>query len=139
MAADLAIRGDSICIVARHPLAARFLKSVISELTQPVIISDEEMLLAEKQTGLLAFTRLYLIDYNTLATPFAVLVQSVKQVCPKSRFLCAGNQLSSESLCELLLAGGHGYVSFEDLDHSLIPAIEAVIRGRLWIAVEILE
>jgi len=129
----------SVCVVAHHPLAARFLQGIISPSTQAVIVRDEATLLAEKQAGGLVSVRLYLIDAETLVTPLSALVQSIRQVHPDSRILCTGNRLSTEAPCDLLLAGEHGYVSFDDVDQSLTAAIEAVMRGRLWIEAQVLE
>lgn len=81
----------------------------------------------------------FLIDAESLPIRLSTLVHSVRYSLPKSKILVIASDLSISEVCELVAAGIQGIVSHKEVTKHLIPAIQSIMAGRLWLRREMLE
>lgn len=66
-------------------------------------------------------------------------MSAVKELYPQVRILILTMHKSEQHLCSSIYAGANGYLLKEDSDTDLIPAIESVLRGELYISPALTE
>jgi DNA-binding NarL/FixJ family response regulator len=128
----------SVCIIERHPLAARYLRGLLSKRKFSLVIPDNVSILPIRINELKR-SSIYLIDQESLPVPLVAYVRSITRAHGGVKILATGRTLPVDKLCQLLLLGIHGYVSYEEIEEKVILAIETVSRDRLWVAPDVLE
>jgi DNA-binding NarL/FixJ family response regulator len=56
----------------------------------------------------------------------------IRTMSPKSKIIIASLESSAEFVQEAFRSGAAGYVIKTELANQLLPAIEAILRGRCW-------
>ena len=62
-----------------------------------------------------------------------------RSMLSKAKLIILSHPLSKIQLCKLISIGIHGFICYEQVDLHLQSAIQAVLKGHLWYAPEVLE
>ena len=126
----------SLWIVEEHPLAARYLLTVLNKKVVR-LFPGRESLRAVREQG--KQPPIFLLDAASERVPLEVHVRTLKANFPGATILALGRPGTEEDLCRLLLMGLQGFCSYEDVERNLIAAIRCVSEGHLWFPANVLE
>ncbi len=127
----------AVCLVADHPLAARYLKRLLERKADVELVSDVKEL-ARRSRSAGGGTPILVIDAFTLPSPLAVHLRAARSLLGDPLVLITGRRIPDEDLCNLLFEGVRGYVDHPAVEE-LWAAIRAVARGHIWVAQAALE
>ena len=125
----------SIWVVSKHPLVARYLLEVLAR--------DPQMQPAWVQAtiparNILGAHPVFVFDNADLDIPVARYVQNLNQM-GDIKFIVLDNRLETHGVCQLLCLGIHGFLAYEQVNDSLLPAVRAVRGGGMWVDSPVLQ
>jgi DNA-binding NarL/FixJ family response regulator len=125
----------SVSLFIHHPLVLRYIRDllqkeddfhVFTNTTQPVSNSP-------------APPRVAIVDSEALPFVFARYVINLRAQLPDSKFLVLGRELSDIEICQLLLLGIHGFVTYERLEKDLVSGVRKLWNNHLMVTPQVLE
>ena len=117
-----------ITLVEDHPLAKRHLESLLSN--EPGFrMTKTSSRQAEKGRAIPNIIILSHIHISTLA----MYLKRVNRLNRSLRPLVIGAYPRPATLLSLLRSGVHGFVSDDDVDTDLLPAVRSLVQGRVWV------
>jgi len=141
----------SVCLVEHNPLAAAHLRRLLTTDRTVRVYSPEEIFDAppafalpdgQAGAGAPASTQsppVFILDAATLPTALSKYLRALRLRFPRAPTLVLDNPQPREELCRLLLLGIQGFVAYSEVEEQLLPAVHAVVNGRLWVAPAVLE
>ena len=125
----------SIWIVTKHPLVARYLREVLAR--DPMMQPNWVQAAIPPQSELGAHP-VFVFDNSALETPVACYVQNLNRVSDV-KFIVLGYRLDVKSVCQLRYLGIHGFLTYDQVNESLLPAVRAVQSGGTWVDSRVLQ
>jgi DNA-binding NarL/FixJ family response regulator len=124
-------------LIASHSLVARYLHDVIIKLDidpKPVMFADGALATfpADGHTVIL-------IDLHGLALPVSTYLDAFNDLRDRCSFIALDRARTVTDVAQLLLSGFSGFISHDEVPHALGPAMEAVARGHIWTAPEVMR
>jgi DNA-binding NarL/FixJ family response regulator len=125
----------SIWIVSKHPLVARYLLAVLAR--DPQVRPNWVQATIPTQNELGTYP-VFVFDNSALDVPVARYVQNLNQIS-EAKFIVLGNRLEVHSVCQLLCLGIHGFLTYDQVNESLLLAVRAVQSGGMWVDSRVLQ
>jgi DNA-binding NarL/FixJ family response regulator len=126
-----------VCLVEPHPLAARYLVALLRRNPAlEVIVSGIDLpgdaVLQSKPSACI-------IDGAALPFPLAAFLRTLRMAFGDAKLLVIGSAISDDDLCRLLFQGVSGFISYEKVEQEVCVAVEALLKGRMWVSPRALE
>lgn len=123
-------------LIISHPLAGKYLHDMIVRLD----IDPEPWILSDKALDSVSFPAdvrfVIMVDLCGLSLPVCTYIDAFAKLQDRCAFLALDRQKGPEDIAHLLLAGFSGFISHDEVSHSLAPAINAVGRNLTWVPPE---
>ena len=127
----------SICVVEQNPLAGDHLRQILQhDPAWAVSLFDPQL---EPRRLPRQRADAFVLDQGTLPVPLSKLLRFLRLRHPKARILLLDHPSPDDELCRLLFLGVHGFLSYEEVETSLIPALHALLEGHYWMPPRALE
>jgi DNA-binding NarL/FixJ family response regulator len=126
---------SSIWIVSKHPLVARYLLEVLARDPQVRPNWVQATIPAQNELG---DHPVFVFDNSGLDIPVARYAQNLNQITDV-KFIVLGNRLEVHSICQLLCLGIHGFLTYDQVNESLLLAVRAVQSGGMWVDSRVLQ
>ena len=124
-----------VWILSKHPLSVACLLQILSTDSSLVPCWMEERLPAKKAGA----PPLFLLDTEGIHTALTDCIQRLKVQFEGARQIVIASHIDAVELSQLLSAGAHGFVAYEDIQESIIRAVHCVNAGGMWIESAALE
>jgi DNA-binding NarL/FixJ family response regulator len=129
-----------VCVglIASHSLAAQYLRDTIIKLNidpAPVMLINGAL----QATSSDNLPKVILIDLCGLHLPVSTYLDAFRELRDCCSFIALDRAQSAADVAQLLLSGFSGFVSHDEVPHALGPAIDAVARGHIWTAPEVMR
>jgi DNA-binding NarL/FixJ family response regulator len=124
-----------VCILSKHPLAVACLLQILSTDSSLVPCWMEEGLPGKKAGA----APVFLLDAEGIHTALTDCIQRLKVQFEDARQIVLGSPIDAVGLSQLLSAGAHGFVAYEDIRESIIRAVHCVNAGGIWVDSAALE
>jgi len=134
---DLKPERIPVCLIEPHPLAAVHLKSTLLAGNRFTLLNQNDILGGPDAEN--SVPCVFVIDIGFFEGSVHGYILFLRSRIRSGRLLIIGAPMASVDLCGLVMLGIHGFISYEDVSHSLGAAIDAIWRGRLWIPTGALE
>jgi DNA-binding NarL/FixJ family response regulator len=130
-------RKVGVCLLANHPLAAQYLMKLLERRAKVELVTD----LKDVASGyvLREASPILVIDAYGLPSPLALYLSAAASALKDPRILVTGSRLSDDELCRLLFRGVSGFVAYDEAAEQICAAVDAVLRGHVWVPRAVLE
>jgi len=125
-----------IYVAIESRLAAQYVLQLLAK-DKNIKIAAMQELLTEPSPRKVA--PIFVLDDFGFALPLGQCLTRLKSKYPGARFLLLGPGKSPSEIAQLLSTGIHGFVSYEQVNDSLLAAIRSIAEGRLWMGSSILR
>jgi DNA-binding NarL/FixJ family response regulator len=127
--------GPLVCVAMENVLAARYVLHVLSrDRSLRVVLFDD----LTKST-LNRPASVFILDCSNLNLPLGECLRILNAKYTGARYIALDRGKSFEEIMEALGLGIHGFIPYEQVNYSLIPAIHSVCQGKLWISNRVLQ
>ena len=127
----------SVCVVEYNPLAARHLELLLQRDPEIELIPRDRLL--EHPLSRPVPISAFVVDQPSLPMPLNRFLRFLGVRFPKAKALVLDDQLTDDDLCRLLFLGIQGFLSYEETEAGLVPAVRAVADGHYWVPQRVLE
>src|SRR5215472_6102701 len=128
-----------IGLITSHSLVARYLHDAIVKLDidpAPMILTDHALESTFRGDGQI----IILIELFGLALPVSTYLDAFNnELRDRCSFIALDRAKTFFEIAQLLLAGFSGFISHDEVPHALGPAIDAVAKGQIWTAPEVMR
>lgn len=126
-----------VCLVESHPLATRRLKEILGPRYALWQLSRCEV--ATGRGNPKDKDSVFLADAGVLGEVAYESVALLRSDLAAEKILLIGSGPRELDMSRLLTLGVRGFVAYHEVERCLVPAVDAVSRGGLWIEAGILE
>ena len=124
-----------IVLADSHAPLREGLKRILKEKSDLEVVGEVED--GSELINLLSLSKLtpHMVILNPSMPNFQGItgIRKVKGVCPDVKVLNLSLHKDKEYLCQAISYGAEGYLITETVDKELLPAIETIMRGRLYV------
>jgi DNA-binding NarL/FixJ family response regulator len=126
----------TVWIVEQNPLAAEYLKDIITKDRTLRVQWIQEVLPHKQEIGAYPVFIFDRIGFEPLLTDF---LRSVSIQFEHARYIVIDKRFNNQQILELLSLGVQGLLRHDEVAESLRPAIKYVSNGRMWIEPELMQ
>jgi len=123
------------CIIARNPLAAKYLLLLLATDSNLTPMLFEEFVRQSPET----MSPVFVLDGSLPVLPLSECVQRLQSRYHEARYVLVDAPRPENECARLLFLGIHGFVENHAVAKSLHGAVLAVAAGRLWFSEKVLE
>jgi len=128
-----------ILIAEDHPLFRRFLASTVQSRPGLQVVCEVPDGLAAVQKVRELEPELILLDIGLPGQNGIEAARQIRNLSPQSKILFVTQESSADFVHAALEAGAWGYVTKTDAGHELLPALEALLRGQMYMSKSVAE
>jgi len=133
MSGVLASKAVRLCIVSSHPLAGCYLGKILRREPRWEVVELNNRFTFPPAPPI----SVYVIDAPSLPIPLCECIAKLRTRNSQVQILVLDQQdMDGERLLALRI---QGFVAYDEVSHSLLPAVRTVLRGKVWFAPELLE
>jgi DNA-binding NarL/FixJ family response regulator len=125
-----------VCLAVTHPLVEGYLSQILKEAKGLVLLSFREF---QQHPQTIPPPNVIVLDITTATTPLAQWVRALRTRFPTTKFLSLGGDPSESAILKLLFLGIHGFLSYDDIESSLVQAVKSIAAGRVWAPRQVLQ
>jgi len=81
----------------------------------------------------------FVFDDSPLDAPVSRCIQNVAQQGKNTKYIVLGQRLDVYSVCRLLCQGVHGFLTYDQVNESLLLAIHSVQNGGMWVDSRVMQ
>lgn len=125
-------------LIVSHSLVARYLQDIIVKLgidPNPLMFADGALQATFPADG----HTVILIDLNGLVLPVSTYLDAFRELRDRCSFIALDRPKTFADVAQLLMAGFSGFISHDEVPHALGPALDAVAKGQIWTAPEVMR
>lgn len=125
-----------VCVLAEHVLVKKYLIELLHNDSVFKIVDVASLTAHDKKS---IDRVVFVFDRKHLELPLSTLLKQLRACCPNNAWVMIDAGLSAENRGWLVSAAIEGFVTYAEVDDSLINAIRTVAEGRAWLPSSVLQ
>jgi two-component system NarL family response regulator len=126
----------TVGLLLHHPLVAKYVQGIVcKDGTISAWIKDK----VDQDHGSCPCPNIIILDAGTTRLGLGEYISPLKLAFPTARTLVLGQSAPDDAICDLLSMGVDGFVSYDDIENELIPAVRKLSEGHLAVSSRVLE
>jgi len=127
----------SVCPIEQSPLGLQFLLSLLRKDSSLRIVGIQD-LKGQDEKGT-PVPPVIIVDTCGLPLPLSQCLRQLRATHPEAKYLILDYELPREELLRLLWIKIDGFLSYDRVACSLLPALHALAEGNIWIPRDVLR
>jgi DNA-binding NarL/FixJ family response regulator len=126
----------TVGLLLHHPLVAKYVQGILcKDGTISAWIRDK----ADQDHGSCPCPDIIILDSGATRLGLGEYISPLKLSLPTARTLALGQSAPDGAICDLLSMGVDGFVSYDDIENELVPAVRKLSEGHLAVSSRVLE
>ena len=126
-----------VCLIEQNPLGLEFLLSLLRNDPSIRFVRIQD-LKGQGEKGKAA-APVIIVDNSGLPLPLSECLRRLRATNPDAKYIVLDHELPREDLLRLLWIKIDGFLTYDGVPRSLLPAVHSVAEGHIWIPRDVLR